>query len=589
MKRNAKLLALVLSVLMVLTMVGCSSTTDTGSTSTGTSSGSTSSGSTSTGSTGTSTGSTSTETAAPAELSYWRALDTSKETVVYTNWADSECYKWVAEATNCNVTFIHPPAGQEQEKFNLMIASNEMTDIIERDFSNTGYYPGGADKAIADGVIIALNDAFDKGWVPNLKAYLDAEPELYKQYTTDAGNYIAFPFVREDPLLWTSWGPQARIDWIEEMDIGFSIDNLPDTIADWDLVLRTMKSEGYAEYPLLIVSLGSWGDSSALPGAYGVGWEFYADESNTIQFGPAQDAFRDYLLQMYTWNKDGLVDPDWTAGVNTEQLRSKIMGNLVGVYFSNLGGGMGTWYDTLNATAGAVTAPDHPEGFRSYALPFPTLEEGKDSRFGGSALKITSMNAFISTNCEDVEAACRYLDFGFSEEGKVVFNYGKEGVSFNYVNYEEMNSPVDLSSFGDNFPKWDDHVHDPDDEFALSAILSKYIRAHSSGPFIQDEGYLVQFMQYSDQLATIDVWVGSSDFTGSLLPRMYFTDEESSELATKQNDLLTYKNEQITKFITGDLEINDANWQSFQDGLKQMGLEDVLAIRRASHERAKNR
>ena len=157
MKRNAKLLALVLSVLMVLTMVGCSSTTDTGSTSTGTSSGSTSSGSTSTGSTGTSTGSTSTETAAPAELSYWRALDTSKETVVYTNWADSECYKWVAEATNCNVTFIHPPAGQEQEKFNLMIASNEMTDIIERDFSNTGYYPGGADKAIADGVIIALN------------------------------------------------------------------------------------------------------------------------------------------------------------------------------------------------------------------------------------------------------------------------------------------------------------------------------------------------------------------------------------------------------------------------------------------------
>ncbi|MBE5762424.1 MAG: hypothetical protein E7334_10610, partial [Clostridiales bacterium] len=75
MKRMAKLLALVLSVLMVLTMVGCSTTTDTGSTDTGsTSTGSTSTGSTSTGSTSTSTstGSTSTETAAPAELTYWR-------------------------------------------------------------------------------------------------------------------------------------------------------------------------------------------------------------------------------------------------------------------------------------------------------------------------------------------------------------------------------------------------------------------------------------------------------------------------------------------------------------------------------------
>ena len=592
MKRNAKLLALVLSVLMVLTMVGCSTTTDTGSTDTGsTSTGSTSTGSTSTGSTSTSTstGSTSTETAAPAELTYWRALDTAKETVVYTNWADSEIYKWVAEATNCNVTFIHPPAGQEKEKFNLMIASNDLTDIIERDFTNTGNYPGGADKAIADGVIIALNDAFDAGWLPNLKAYLDSDPTMYGQWASDSGNYVCVPFVREDPELWSSWGPQVRVDWLSELGLGFGIDNLPNTIAEWDQVLRAMKDQGYSEHPLLIVSLDSWGDNGSLPGAWGVGWEFYADETNTLQYGPAQPAFRDYLTQISTWTKDGLVDPDWLAGVNTEQLRSKIMGNLVGMYFSNLGGGIGTWYDTLNGAAGVVTAPEHPEGFQSYALPHPVLEEGQKSRFGGSALKIAGMQCFISAQCEDVEAACRYLDYGFSEEGKEVFNYGKEGISFNYVNYEEMNCPIDLSEFGDQFPKWDDHVHDPNDEFALSAILSKYIRAHSGGPFIQDKGYLVQFMQYNDQLATIDVWVKSSDFSGQLLPRMYFTTEESDVIAAKETDLDTYKNEQITKFITGDLEINDANWQSFQDGLKQMGLEDVLAIRRAAHERAKNR
>lgn len=522
--------------------------------------------------------------AEPSELSYWRPLDTSKESVVYTNWSESEIYKWVGEATNCNVTFVHPAAGQEQEKFNLMIASGDMTDIIERDFANTGYYPGGADKAIDDGVIIALNEAMDNGWLPAMKAYFDADPAIWAQVKSDSGNILCVPFIREDPELWSSWGPQARMDWLEQL--GWSADNLPNTIAEWDEVLRAMKSEGLCETPLLIVNLGSWGDNGSLPGAYGVGWEFYADESNTLQFGPAQDAFRDYLTQMRTWVADGLVDPDWAAGVNTEQLRSKIMGNQVGVYFSNLGGGVGTWYDTINGQRGVVTAPEHPEGFQSTALPHPVLEEGQKSRFGGSALKVANMSAWISATCEDVEGACRYLDFGFTDEGKEVFNYGKEGVSFNYVNYKEMNSPIDLSEFGDKFPKWDDHVHDPNDEFALSAILSKYIRAHSSMPGIQDKGYLVQFMQYHDQLNCINVWVNSSDFTGQLLPRMYYTTEESDILASKQTDLLTYKNETVTKFLNGDLEINDANWAEFQANLEKMGLADILEVRRAAHARA---
>lgn len=525
--------------------------------------------------------------AEPSELSYWRPLDTSKESVVYTNWSESEIYKWVGEATNCNVTFVHPAAGQEQEKFNLMIASGDMTDIIERDFANTGNYPGGADKAIDDGVIIALNEAVENGWLPAMKAYFDADPTIWPQIMSDSGNILCVPFIREDPELWSSWGPQARMDWLEQL--GWSADNLPNTIAEWDEVLRAMKSEGLCETPLLIVNLAGWGDNGSLPGAYGVGWEFYADESNTLQFGPAQDAFRDYLTQMRTWVVDGLVDPDWAAGVNTEQLRSKIMGNQVGVYFSNLGGGVGTWYDTINGQRGVVTAPEHPEGFQSTALPHPVLEEGQKSRFGGSALKAADMKAWISATCEDVQGACRYLDFGFTDEGKEVFNYGKEGVSFNYVNYKEANSPLDLSEFGDKFPMWDEHVHDPNDEFALSAILSKYIRAHSSMPGIQDKGYLAQFMQYHDQLNCINVWVASSDFTGQLLPRMYYTTEESDILASKQTDMLTYKNETVTKFLNGDLEINDANWAEFQANLEKMGLAEILEVRRAAHERAKNR
>ena len=81
MKKTTKALALVLSILMLMSVVSITAMAD--------------------------------GSAEPSQLTYWRALDTSKETVMFTNWADSELAKWIEEKTNCVVTFVHPPAGQE--------------------------------------------------------------------------------------------------------------------------------------------------------------------------------------------------------------------------------------------------------------------------------------------------------------------------------------------------------------------------------------------------------------------------------------------------------------------------------------------
>lgn len=525
----------------------------------------------------------------PDELTYWHAMDVTKVSPLYTDYAEAPLYQWLMEATNTKITFIHPPAGQEQESFSLMISSGEYPDIIERDFTNTSNYPGGADKAIEDGVIIALNDAMEKGLTPNLVAYFDQHPEWKSQWVSDSGNYVCFPFIRQDPILWSSWGPQVRLDWLEELDLGFGIDNLPNTIAEWDTILRAFKNKGYVEYPLLITELSSWGDNGSLPGAWGVGWEWYADENGELQYGPAQSAFREYLNQMITWNKDGLVDPDWVSKVDTENLRSKIMGDKVAVYFTNVGGGIGYYYDTLNAQAGAETVPNHPANFRSYGMPHPVLNEGDKSRFGGSALAVAGMSAFISAQCKNVEAACRFLDYGYSEEGFIMYNFGKEGVSFDYINHKEFDSPIDLSEFGDRFPRWNEEVYKPKDGYPLAVSLSRFVRSHSSGPFAQSKAYLAQFLPYYDQLATIDVWVNSSDFTGQLLPRMYFTSEESSVLAARESDLKTYKDETLMAFLQGSVPLDDTTWAEFQDNLKTMGLEEILKIRRAAYARAKAR
>ncbi len=588
MKRISRVLTLPLAVVMLAVMLA-SCTTPPGTTTTSAAATATTKGASAAPSVAAPT------TKGPAdELSYWLPLATDKVTPIYTNYAQAPMFQWIMEATNTKINFVHPPAGQEKENFSLMISSGDFPDIIEYDFTNTNNYPGGADKAVEDGVIIALNDAMEKGWTPNLVAYFDKHPEWYSQWVSDSGNYVCFPFIREHPILWSSWGPQVRLDWLEQLNLGFGEKNLPNTIAEWDQILRAFKAKGPAEYPLLIVNLDGWGDNGTLPGAYGVGWEWYADTSSTLQYGPAQPAFRDYLTQMRTWYKDGLVDPDWVSGVNTEQLRSKILGNKVAMYFTNVGGGIGYLYDTTNATNGTKSAPNHPANFRSHGIPQPVLNEGEKSHFGGSALAVAGMNCFISTDCKNVQAACRLLDYGYGPEGDIVYNFGKEGESFKYVPYTDFPSVVDLSEWGDKFPRWIDEVYNPSPTgtaagFPLAVSLTRFVRSHMGGPFAQDAGYFVQFLPYSDSLSTVDTWVKSSDFKGQLLPRIYFKSDESSQLAAIESDLKTYKDETVTKFLTGDLPIDDTSWQTFQDTLKQMGVEKILEIRRTAYERAKAR
>ncbi len=106
--------------------------------------------------------------------------------------------------------------------------------MIEADWFS---YPGGSAKALSDRVIIPLNDLI-KRYAPNLQALLDANPEVYRQISTDDGVIYAFPMLRLDPQVRSIWGPQVRADWLERLNL-----RKPETIADWYKVLKAFRPE----------------------------------------------------------------------------------------------------------------------------------------------------------------------------------------------------------------------------------------------------------------------------------------------------------------------------------------------------------
>ena len=121
-------------------------------------------------------------------LTYWVNFD-SAASMTMSELGESPFAKKLTEETGIDVQFIHPPQGQASEKFNILIASGELPDIIEYDWTR---YPGGPEKAIDDGVIVDLTDKI-KEYAPNLYKYLKEHEEVDKLVKTDSGKYFAFP------------------------------------------------------------------------------------------------------------------------------------------------------------------------------------------------------------------------------------------------------------------------------------------------------------------------------------------------------------------------------------------------------------
>lgn len=179
-------------------------------------------------------------------LTSWESLNNNATTFA-PNLTDLPFGKQLEKETGVKVKYIHPSDNQTKEQFNLMIASNELPDTVEYDWTgrSAGSYPGGPEKAIADKVIVPLNDIIDK-YAPNLKKKLQADKELDKMIKTDSGKYYVFPMIR-NPSGLVFRGPIIRKDWLDDLGL-----QMPTTVDEWETVLKAFKEKKGATAPLSV-------------------------------------------------------------------------------------------------------------------------------------------------------------------------------------------------------------------------------------------------------------------------------------------------------------------------------------------------
>lgn len=483
------------------------------------------------------------------ELTYWCELNTNVS-ANYTNMGDTPFGQGLMERTGVTITYLHPPTGQLNEQFNLILADGDLPDIMEYTWQS---YPGGPQKAIEDGNILALNDIIDQ-YCPNLKAYLEAHPDVDRQCKTDEGNYYMFPFVRGDDSLRVSTGLMIRQDWLNDLGL-----EMPTTIDEWHDVLTAFKTEKGATAPFAFeYTTPSLRNNWPFMSAYNTTAEFYVGDDGKIHYGPAEENYKEFLATMNQWYKEGLLDPDMPTA-QLDQVSAKMTSGASGASLGWIGSRMGVW-----TTAAKETDPNYD----LEAAPVPTLNKGETAKMGPmDNVVVNNGGAAITTRCKDIEAAARLLDWAYSDEGHMYYNFGTEGESYTMENGE---------------PVYTDLILNNPDGLPIAQAMSGYIRGNYNGPFVQDVRYAQQYYTMDCQKKAQATWT-VPEASEHVLPPITPSSGESEEFSAIMNEINTYRDEMTLKFIL-DTESLD-NFDKFVDTMNQMNLKRAIEIENSALDR----
>jgi putative aldouronate transport system substrate-binding protein len=141
---------------------------------------------------------------------------------------DWPIFKKAAELTN---VYLHGTATQSatdsQQVFGIMMASNELPDIIHGTKQNINRYA-------LEGAFQELDELIEK-YAPDIKKFIDENPEYKKSALASDGKMYFLPYMFEGAV---SEGFFVRKDWLDKLNI-----SIPKTVDEYYEMLKAFKTK----------------------------------------------------------------------------------------------------------------------------------------------------------------------------------------------------------------------------------------------------------------------------------------------------------------------------------------------------------
>lgn len=459
------------------------------------------------------------------------------------------------EATNVHIDWIGVSAGTSfDDRKGLMLATDDLPDIFYCCVTDAELAKYGA-----EGAFIPMQDLIAE-YAPNLKAYLDARPELLDYVTAPDGNIYGLPKVSEGP--WSAVNQIYGINtaWLETLGL-----EMPTTISELEQVLIAFRDQdpngnGIAdEIPFSFAAGDSFSVSvfeylfstMGLP----VDSKYFDVKDGKVYCVATDDRYREVMEIINRWYNEGLIDPEsfimtnaqWQAKLNAEE-------SILGV--------VPCW-----DIADYIITPERLADY-DYMPPLKG-ENGEDpvmvcppeyGFFRGCGV--------ITKACENPEVAMRYMDYWYAPFNSFQSMEGKVGERL----FEQPDGSLQLSS-GDTLQVgamqwareasclafhglWYVDAHQYSTELRLPSTDKKVAHINS------------EILQYADP----DPWLS-----------VFYTPEESEVVAIPQTDLKNLINRKAGEWILNG--ISDDEWNSFQSEIEAIGIEQLLDTMQVAYER----
>jgi putative aldouronate transport system substrate-binding protein len=325
---------------------------------------------------------------------------------------------------------IQQPTGNPAEKLNLMLASDDLPDIVLMDRNNDL-----VNKYISAGAIIPLNDLIDQYGSDIKEMYGDV---LNKTRYKDGKNYYLSNWygLEKEPV----FAFNIRKDLLKELAPDKVEGGVPFTAEEFKQLLLDFKAkypkiDGKDTTPLVMDGENFGGTIGTFKGMFGI--MPYYEDNGELKFDVLDPKYREMVLYMNDLFRAGLIDKEWA--INKKQAWEQKIAT--GTVLASTG----AFWDPSNAN----TLLRKDLGEEAQLFPYKVVAPGVDaskttyggrSSLGWDAIAITKKN-------KSPERTIQLMNFLASEEGQYLLMWGIEGQHWDMTEGKHVPRPEVLESF----------------------------------------------------------------------------------------------------------------------------------------------
>lgn len=493
------------------------------------------------------------------------------------SWLENEQTKELEELTGIHIEWkIAAAADNIRDKISTMFASGNMPDIILTGVSNKNRFDRASESMFgSQGLVLPLDEYLDTVSV-GYQAAFEKFDGMREAITSPDGHIYSLPNV--DDSLHVQYPAKLWMngEWLDRLGL-----EIPKTPEELHQVLKAFKEQdangngdpndeiplsSVSGVPMCSLDVFLMDPFQLTP----IKEKLYLDNGK-VTFAPIQDGYKEGLKYIHTLYEEGLINPesftqDMANQVNINEAGEEcVFGSVIAQhpgYYGDLG-----------------SVPNSGKWEQYVSVPPLQGADGQSITPNSAYGKFQTGMTFITSNCENPEAAFRFLDYLATYDGSMRSILGEKGVDWRDAEDGEIGINGESAIWtnlesGRTNQFWEQLtclVRTP--EMIYGGTVSEDLFSND----VPETNIRINKRRDVILYEATKESAKAGQPIETVMPELYMNQDQAEESALLKTTIMDNQNDMMVQFITGAMDI-DKDWDTYKQKLDGLGLEEYLQL-----------